>query len=198
LVCIDNPAVQIVLQLDARDYTRVVLTAQGATLCYSNEYEFDVPTTSQGLLTILGNITFIDSTGYPDTNWREFAYLPGERDPGTETVFTFAGIRFRMPLPSDGADRQNNLVSINNPNILIGLSPVPNSANFSLYGILVGDKILCQLERLISGGPSTAEETKIDLNFSKSNNAPWYDINEESAVPGSGGSWFVQDWSSFG
>jgi hypothetical protein len=63
---------------------------------------------------------------------------------------------------------------------------------------LVGDKILCQLESLVSGGPNTAEETKIDLNFSKSKNAPWYDINEESAVPGSGGSWFVQDWSSFG
>jgi hypothetical protein len=144
-----------------------------------------------------GKITFIDSTGYPDTKWKEFAYLEGEVDPGTMTVFTFAGIRFRMPIPSDGTNRQNNLVSIDNPNIIIGLSPVPNSANYSLYGVLVGDKILCQLQNPVYG-PVTAEKTKASMIYSKSMKTAWYDMNEGSAQSGSGSSWFIQDWSSFG
>jgi hypothetical protein len=63
---------------------------------------------------------------------------------GPSTVFTFAGIRFRLPVSTDAS--QNYLVAVGSPKIFINFVPEPSGELMGKYQIQVKDRVLCIIE----------------------------------------------------
>jgi hypothetical protein len=128
----------------------------------------------------------VDSSGYPNTKWKDFAYVAGEVTPSAETVFTFAGIRFRIPLQSDPSELQDGIIAIDNGKINIRRQPVSTGSEYGQFNLRFGDTVMCQLQLIITK-PSSAANTRTYMTYVQDMKTEWLDPKPSE---------FVEDWST--
>jgi hypothetical protein len=132
----------------------------------------------------MATMTFTDDRPPALTTWKDFAYNEGEIDPGTTTVFTFAGIRFKTMSSSE--TRPNvRLVGVDNSGITIRYVPAtPEEIIYApvaykdrgFYNVFFGDTVLCTsifAMEIVSN--TTPDQAVAALKVIQTNNFNWKD-----------------------
>jgi hypothetical protein len=141
LVCKDND--QIIIHFRSAD-SKYVLGTRSDNVFASSVGTHPVPSSSADTLKVVQDIEFVSpGDGNKAHSFENFAYSPVTSD----SIFVFAGIRFRRPLGSDGDSRKSHLVGVDNPKVFVSVSraieSVPNMKSY--YQIELDGKPWCIL-----------------------------------------------------
>jgi hypothetical protein len=131
----------------------------------------------------MATMTFTDDRP-PAVTWKDFAYDDGEIAPGNMTVFTFAGIRFKIKSSSE--TRPNvRLVGVDNSQITIQyVAATPEEIIYApvaykdrgFYNVFFGNTVLCTANFAMEiTSNTTADQVIQSLKVIQSNNFDWKD-----------------------